>query len=233
MRASYGTSTRQHEWRNLEFKTCYDNIFFMAITYSNSNFFTRRLLRGGRLNKFFLTLFNMPELWKESYSFNYSFYGTTYTKEMKSKQAHNFNGCIPLYRVRHLTFFSTSTYFVMVTLSSCLIWQIISFILPPNEYGCVYAWTTLGSGPAIDLQKMPILAKKKIVFSYEAHFDLGGYVNMQNCQIWGTENQHAYLEDPKHPKRVTVWGGFWSRSIIGPIFFRKWARRGRYSQWWS
>ena len=49
----------------------------------------------------------------------------------------------------------------MKTLSSCLIWQIISIILPSNEYGCVYAWTTLGSGPAIDLQKMPILAKKK------------------------------------------------------------------------
>ena len=31
-----------------------------------------------------------------------------------------------------------------ITLSSCLIWQIISFILSPNEYGCVaYAWTSL------------------------------------------------------------------------------------------
>ena len=44
----------------------------------------------------------------------------------------------------------------MVTLSSCLIWEIISFILPPNEYGCVHAWITLGSGLAIDVQKMPI-----------------------------------------------------------------------------
>ena len=44
----------------------------------------------------------------------------------------------------------------MATLSSCLIWQVISFSLPPNEYGCVYAWTTLGNGPAIDLQKMAI-----------------------------------------------------------------------------
>ena len=35
--------------------------------------------------------------------------------------------------------------------------QIISFILPPNEYACVYALTTLGRGPAIDLQKMLIL----------------------------------------------------------------------------
>ena len=36
--------------------------------------------------------------------------------------------------------------------------------------------------------------KKKIIFSDEAHFDLGGYVNKQNCRIWGTENPHAYIE---------------------------------------
>ena len=33
--------------------------------------------------------------------------------------------------------------------------------------------------------------KKKNIFSYETHFDLGGYVNKQNCRIWGTENPHA------------------------------------------
>ena len=42
-------------------------------------------------------------------------------------------------------------------------------------------------GPAIDLQKIPILAKK-IFFSDEAHFDLGGYANKQNCLIWAIEN---------------------------------------------
>ena len=77
----------------------------------------------------------------------------------------------------------------------------------------------LESGPAIDLQKMPILAKKKIMFSDEAHFDLDGYVNKQNCLFWSTENPHAYIEKPTHPKRVTVWCGFWSRCIIGPFFF--------------
>ena len=51
--------------------------------------------------------------------------------------------------------------------------------------------------------------KKKIIFSYEAHFDLGGYVNKQNCRIWGTENSHTYIEKPTHSKRVTVWSGFW------------------------
>ena len=45
--------------------------------------------------------------------------------------------------------------------------------------------------------------KKKNIFSDEAHFDIGGYVNKQNCHIWGKENPHAYIEKPTHPKRVT------------------------------
>ena len=61
--------------------------------------------------------------------------------------------------------------------------------------------------------------RKKIIFSNEAHFDFGGYVNKQNCRIWGTENPHVYIKKSKHPKRVTVWCGLWSRDIIGPFFF--------------
>ena len=53
-----------------------------------------------------------------------------------------------------------------------------------------------------------------------AHFDLGGNENKQNCCIWGTENPHAYIEKPTHPKRVTVWCGFWFRDIIGQFFFK-------------
>ena len=52
--------------------------------------------------------------------------------------------------------------------------------------------------PAIGLQKTPILAKT-IIFSDEAHFDLGGYINKQNCRIWGTENPHT-IEKPTNPK---------------------------------
>ena len=26
-----------------------------------------------------------------------------------------------------------------------------------------------------------------------------GYVNKQNCRIWGTENPRAYIEKPTHP----------------------------------
>ena len=65
---------------------------------------------------------------------------------------------------------------------------------------------------------MPILAKKTILTDKD-HFDLGGYVSKQNCRIWDTENPHSYIEKPTHPKRVSVWCGFWSRHIIGPFFF--------------
>ena len=58
--------------------------------------------------------------------------------------------------------------------------------------------------------------KKKIIFSDEAHFDLGGYVNKQNCH----RKAHAHIQKPTHPKWVTVWCGFWSRGIIGTFFFQ-------------
>ena len=68
---------------------------------------------------------------------------------------------------------------------------------------------------ATDLQKMS-MATKKILFSDEAHFDL---VNKHFCRIWDTENANAYIEKPTLPKQGTVWCGFWTRGIIGTLFF--------------
>ena len=36
--------------------------------------------------------------------------------------------------------------------------------------------------------------KKKIIFSGEAHFDLGGYVNKLNCRIWAQKNRTQTLK---------------------------------------
>jgi len=49
---------------------------------------------------------------------------------------------------------------------------------------------------------------RKIIFFDEAHFHLGGYVNKQNCRIWGSENPHVVMEKPMYPQRVTVWCDF-------------------------
>ena len=108
--------------------------------------------------------------------------------------------------VRHLTFFLQLVLIPwMVTLSSCLVWQIISFILPPNGLNNASL-----SRPAIDLQKMSILLKKKIIFSVEAHFNLDDAHKTSHCLVRILVQKHNWI-----------------------IFLRKCARRGRYSQWQS
>lgn len=59
----------------------------------------------------------------------------------------------------------------------------------------------------------------KIISSDEAHFHLGGYINKQNCRIWGAENPKIIFEKPLHPERVTVWCGLWVGGIIEPYLF--------------
>ena len=47
--------------------------------------------------------------------------------------------------------------------------------------------------------------QKKIIFSDEAHFDLGGYVNKQNCCIWNTRRK---------PTRTLFGADFGSESYL-------------------
>ena len=55
--------------------------------------------------------------------------------------------------------------------------------------------------------------------SDEAHFYLGGYVNKQNCRIWGSENLKMIIEQPLYPQCVIACCGFWAGRINGPYFF--------------
>ena len=68
---------------------------------------------------------------------------------------------------RHLTFFFQLVLISsIVTLSSCLIWQIISFILSSNEYDCVYDWTTLGNIATDQLTEDADFGKNNHIFIY-------------------------------------------------------------------
>ena len=114
-------------------------------------------------------------------------------------------------------FFSTSFYFVNGNtwlMSGLTDNQIHPFA--ERIWLCIRLNNT-GKWASDRLTKDDDFGKNKIIFSGEAHFDIGGY--KQNCRLWGTENPHAYIEKPTNPKRVTVLCGFWSKGIIGSFFF--------------
>ena len=120
----------------------------------------------------------------------------------------------------------------MITLSSCLIGEIISFILPPNEYGCVYVWTTQGN---ITIYRLP----------EDADFGKKNYPSRWNSFWSWVVCKQANLSHLGHRKPARIhriadapkMGHCLVRSLVQThnwaIFLRKWVRRGRYSQWRS
>ncbi|GFT80752.1 DUF4817 domain-containing protein [Trichonephila clavipes] len=54
---------------------------------------------------------------------------------------------------------------------------------------------------------------ERILFSYEVHFYLNGYVNKQNCRIWSEANPQVYVETPLHQK-TAVWCALWAGGIL-------------------
>jgi len=59
----------------------------------------------------------------------------------------------------------------------------------------------------------------KIILSDKAHFHLGGYMNKQNCRIWGSENPRPVEKLPMHSKQV--FGAVFGRKRDWAIFLRK------------
>ena len=59
--------------------------------------------------------------------------------------------------------------------------------------------------------------KKKKIFSDGAHFDLGGYINKQNCRIGAQKTCTHTLKSPRTQNESLF--GFWSRGTIWPLFF--------------
>jgi len=60
-----------------------------------------------------------------------------------------------------------------------------------------------------------------LFMSDEAHFDLNGNINNQNCQIWSASNPQILHETELHPLHVTVWCAVSLRCIVGSYFFEE------------
>ena len=103
----------------------------------------------------------------------------------------------------------------------------VFFQLPPNECGCLYTWTTLGSGPAIDIQKMPILAKIKNYLFRWSSCKACKQAKLSHLGHRKSAGIHWKADAPKTNHCLVQRHHNWA------IFLRKLARKGRYSQWLS
>ena len=93
-------------------------------------------------------------------------------------------------------------------------------------------WTTLRSGPAINLQKMPILAKKNNLFRWSSFWSWRVFkqAKLSHLRHWKPARIHWKADAPKTSHCLL---GILVQRHNWAIFLRKWARRGRYSQWRS
>lgn len=94
--------------------------------------------------------------------------------------------------------------------------QVVQELKPPDRQSRVrFAHWFLAQCPT---DNDPFL--NNLLTSDEAHFQLNGFVNKQNCRFWGATNPHLIHEVPLHSQRVTVWCGIMSSCVIGPYFFQ-------------
>lgn len=68
----------------------------------------------------------------------------------------------------------------------------------------------------------------KIIFTEEAHFHIGNYVNKQGCRILRLENPQVTLENPMQPQWMTVF----CFGTVTPFFVQKY-QEGLVNVWWS
>ena len=77
------------------------------------------------------------------------------------------------------------------------------------------------------LNEEPALLEN-ILWSDEAVFCVGGFVNRKNCHYWSDVNPHMTVERTQHRPKVTVWCGFTASRIVGPFFIRDTMDAARY-----
>ena len=79
------------------------------------------------------------------------------------------------------------------------------------------------------LQRDPTLLDK-LIWTDEAIFFVGGFVNKHNCHYWASTNPHMIFTKSQNRLKVTVWCGMTSSRLIGPFILRETMNGDRYLQ---
>ena len=74
-----------------------------------------------------------------------------------------------------------------------------------NEYDYVYAWTKLGNKPAIDLQMMTILVKKKSSFQMKLIFILAG-MTTSKIVAYGVQKTRTHTSKGRRTQNELLFG---------------------------
>ena len=69
---------------------------------------------------------------------------------------------------------------------------------------------------------------KKIVWTDEAIFHVGGFVNRHNCHYWAAEDPRIIAEKVHSRPKLTVWCGMTSSKVVGPVILRDTMNAERY-----
>ena len=69
---------------------------------------------------------------------------------------------------------------------------------------------------------------QNILWSDEAVFHIGGFVNRHNCHYWAEEDPRIISEKFQNRPKITVWCGMTSDRIVGPFIFRNTMNAERY-----
>jgi len=69
-----------------------------------------------------------------------------------------------------------------------------------------------------------------ILWSNEAVFHIGGFVNRRNCPYWAAHDTEVTVEKMQNRPKVTVWCGMTATRVIGPYLLRDTMITERYLQ---
>ena len=71
---------------------------------------------------------------------------------------------------------------------------------------------------------------ENILWSDEAVFHIGSFVNRHNCRYWAAHDPEVTVEKMQNRPKVTVWCGMMATRVIDPYLLRDTMNAERYLQ---